>query len=126
MADVTSDLLAAVLAATPDRKSAALRVLRGEDKVGGGEKKNALPERFVTQRELSKTLGVSVPTLWRYRVPKHTLAGRPRFRVSEVLAYLESPEFREVVEGLKSARREKREAGPGQARRPRGRPCAVQ
>ena len=31
MADVTSDLLAAVLAATPDRKSAALRVLRGEE-----------------------------------------------------------------------------------------------
>ena len=126
MADVTSDLLAAVLAATPDRKSAALRVLRGEDSVGNGESKNALPERFVTQRELVKMLGVSAISLWRWRVPGHELGGRRRFRVSEVLAYLESPEFREVAEGLKSARRERREAGPVAARRPRGRPCAVQ
>ena len=110
MADVTSALLAAVLAATPDRKSAALRVLRGEDSVGSGEKKNALPERFVTQRELSKTLGVSVPTLWRYRVPKHTLAGRPRFRVSEVLAYLESPAFQSLAEVLRAERRAARAA----------------
>ena len=126
MADVTNDLLAAVLAATPDRKAAALRVLRGECGAGDGEKKGAPPERFVTQRELVKMIGVSAISLWRWKVPGHELGGRRRFRASEVLAYLESPEFREVAEGLKSARREKREAGPGTARRPRGRPCAVQ
>ena len=76
MADVTSDLLAAVLAATPDRKAMALRVLRGEDGGVGGEKKNALPERFVTQRELVKMLGVSAISLWRWKVPRAGLAPR--------------------------------------------------
>ncbi len=123
MADVTSDLLAAVLAATPDRKAVALRVLRGED--GGGEKKSALPERFVTQRELVRMLGVSAISLWRWKVPGHELGGRRRFRVSEVLAYLESPAFRAIAEELKAARREKREAGPGAPCRPRGRPCGI-
>ncbi|MDD2459812.1 MAG: helix-turn-helix domain-containing protein [Kiritimatiellia bacterium] len=104
MAELTNDLLAAVLAATPDRKSAALRALRGEVD-DGGPAKRVLPEPFVTQRELSRHLGLSVPTLWRYRVPKHGLGGRPRFRVSEVLAYLESPEFKVIAEELKAERR---------------------
>ena len=127
MADVTSDLLAAVLAATPDRKAAALRVLRGEDGAGGGEKRNALPERFVTQRELVKMLGVSAISLWRWKVPGHELGGRRRFRVSEVLAYLETPEFKARAEELKVKRKEMRGAlcEFGGARRPRGRPCGI-
>ena len=116
------------MAATADRKAAALRVLRGEDGLGSGEKRNALPERFVTQRELVKMLGVSAISLWRWKVPGHELGGRRRFRVSEVLAYLESPVFKAIAEELKARRRETREglAGirPGD-RRPRGRPCAV-
>ena len=109
MADVTSDLLTAVLAATPDRKSAALRVLRGEDSVGGGDKKGAAPERFVTGRELSKIVGVSAVSLWRWRVPGHELGGRRRFRVSEVLVYLESPEFKALAGELREQRKEMRE-----------------
>jgi hypothetical protein len=109
MADVTSDLLAAVLAATPDCKSAALRVLRGEDSVGGGDKKGAAPERFVTGRELSKIVGVSAVSLWRWRVPGHELGGRRRFRVSEVLSYLESPEFKALAGELREQRKEMRE-----------------
>ena len=68
MADVTNDLLAAVLAATPDRKSAALRVLRGEDGTGGGEKRNALPERFVTHGDLTRDWQAFrlLASLWRY------------------------------------------------------------
>ena len=126
---MTNDLLAAVLAATPDRKSAALRVLRGEDGAGGGEKKNTLPERFVTQRELVKMLGVSAISLWRWKVPGHELGGRRRFRVSEVLAYLESPQFKSIAEELKAVRREMRSATSGvsaeRVKRKRGRPCAV-
>ena len=128
MADVTSDLLAAVLAATPDRKAMALRVLRGEDGGVGGEKKNALPERFVTQRELVKMLGVSAISLWRWKVPGHELGGRRRFRVSEVMAYLESPEFKALAEELKVMRREWREGLATmrpEDRRPRGRPTVV-
>ena len=104
MGELTNDLLAAVLAATPDRKSAALRALRGEGECGGPVKRE-LPEPFVTQRELSRHVGLSVPTLWRYRVPKHELGGRPRFRVGEVLAYLESQEFKALAEELKASRR---------------------
>ena len=106
---MTNELLAAVLAATPDRKSAALRALRGEGECGGPVKRE-LPEPFVTQRELSRHVGLSVPTLWRYRVPKHELGGRPRFRVSEVLAYLEGPAFKALAEGLKAERRAVRQA----------------
>ncbi len=105
MGELTNDLLAAVLAATPDRKAAALRTLRGEDGGGEGAAKRTAPEPFVSQRELSRNVGISVPTLWRYRVPKHELGGRPRFRVGEVLAYLESPEFKALAEELKATRR---------------------
>lgn len=118
--------MAAVLAATPDRKAMALRVLRGEDGGGGGEKKNALPERFVTQRELVKMLGVSAISLWRWKVPGHELGGRRRFRVSEVMAYLESPEFKALAEELKVMRREMRsELGERRVKRGRGRPPVV-
>ena len=110
MADVTSDLLAAVLAATPDRKAAALRVLRGDDSVGGGEKRNALPERFVTQRELVKMLGVSAISLWRWKVPGHELGGRRRFRMSEVEAYLAGDDFKRRAADLKDMRQEQRSA----------------
>ncbi len=116
MADLTNELLAAVLAATPDRKAMALRVLRGEEGGAAGERKNALPEKFVTQRELVKMLGVSAISLWRWRVPGHELGGRRRFRVSEVLAYLESPEFKTVAEELKGKRRECRERAGGEER----------
>jgi hypothetical protein len=105
MSELTNDLLAAVLAATPDRKAAALRTLRGEDGGGEGAAKRPAPEPFVSQRELARNVGLSVPTLWRYRVPKHELGGRPRFRVGEVLAYLESPAFKTLAEELKAGRR---------------------
>lgn len=63
MSDLTADLLAAVVAATPDRKEAALRVLRNEVQ--------ELAARPVTGPLLmamgagAKFLGVSRATLWR-------------------------------------------------------------
>ena len=126
MADVTSDLLAAVLAATPSRTAMALRVLRGDDNVESGVKKCTLPERFVTQRELVKMLGISAISLWRWKIPGHELGGRRRFRVSEVLAYLESPQFKALAAELKEKRREMRnELGERRVKRGRGRPCGV-
>ncbi len=126
MADVTSDLLAAVLAATPSRTAMALRVLRGDDNVESGVKKCTLPERFVTQRELVKMLGISSISLWRWKIPGHELGGRRRFRVSEVLAYLESAQFKALAAELKEKRREMRdESGERRVKRGRGRPCGV-
>jgi len=61
MSDLTGDLLTAVVAATPERKDAALKVLRGE-----------LPAARPTTGPLllgvgagAKFLGVSRATLWR-------------------------------------------------------------
>jgi len=76
-----------------------------------------------------KMLGVSAISLWRWKVPGHELGGRRRFRVSEVLAYLESPEFKAIAEALKTERRELKiaisEFGEGRVKRRRGRPCRV-
>jgi len=64
MSDLTGELLAAVVAATPDRKEAALKALRGD----------AEPERSTVQGKGpllmgmsagAKFLGVSRATLWR-------------------------------------------------------------
>lgn len=63
MSDLTADLLAAVVAATPERKASALKVLRGEVLESGS--------RPVTGPLLmgigagAKFLGVSRATLWR-------------------------------------------------------------
>jgi hypothetical protein len=37
-------------------------------------------------------------------VPGHELAGKPRYRMSEVMAYLDSPAFKEAVEAGKANR----------------------
>lgn len=102
--DLTGELLAALLAAPAERKEAALRLLRGEPTV-------ALPrptEPFLTLKECARRLGFSACALWRWRVPGHTLGGRPRFRVSEVEAYLGSEEFKRRVAELKEEDRERR------------------
>lgn len=106
MIDRTSDFLAALLAAPEERVAEALRVLRGE--TDGRDAGAAVrgPEAFLTLREVGRRLGVSVCTLWRWRVPGHELGGRRRFRLSEVAAYLESGEFKTLAEDLKRSRRE--------------------
>ncbi len=101
MNDLTGELLAAVVAATPERKEAALKVLRGE---------NVSPtppaEKFVTLKECAGQLGVSACSLWRWKVPGHELGGRRRFRISEVQAYLESDEFKRVSADLRENRKQ--------------------
>ena len=43
---------------------------------------------------------------WRWGVPGHELGGRRRFRLSEVVAYLESDAFKRRAVELKEERRE--------------------
>lgn len=105
--DCTNDLLAALVTATPERKVAALRVLKGEvPEVRDPRSAVRETEPYLTLRELGRRLGISPCSLWRYDVPGHELGGRRRFRMSEVEAYLASKEFKQKAEDLKEERRE--------------------
>ena len=100
--DATSELLQAILAATPAQKKAALRVLRGAEE----EPKAPEIERYLTLREVARKLGVSACSLWRWGVPGHELGGRRKFRLSEVTDYLESDAFKARADTLRAERRE--------------------
>lgn len=98
------ELMQVALSAPEERKVAALRVLKGEvsekDRPSG-------PEPYLRMKEVADKLNLSVCSLWRYGVPGHELGGRRRFRMSEVVAYLESDEFKTKAEILKADRRAK-------------------
>ena len=109
--DLTGDLLAAFVAAPADRKEAALQLLRGEAEIA---KSIPLPqparaEPYLTLKECARQLGVSACSLWRWGVPGHELGGRPKFKISEIEAYLGSEKFRQRVAKLREEEREKRE-----------------
>ena len=114
--EITNDVLTALVAAGADRKAEVLRVLRGEE-VAGVEAKRTVPEPFQTLREISRATGVSTVSLWRWRVPGHTLGGQRRYRLGEVLAYLEGSDFKALAEELKGQRRDARETKPKYVRK---------
>jgi hypothetical protein len=78
------DIMSAAMTAPPERREAALRILRGE-----------LPkaEPYLTLRELSRRLGFGITTLRRWRVPGHGVSGAKRYRLGEVEAYFSSEDF---------------------------------
>jgi len=98
------ELMQAALVAPDERKAAALRVLKGETSPTPAA---SAVEPYIRMKELASRLGLSVCSLWRYDVPGHELGGRRRFRMSEVVAYLESDEFKARAEILKAERRAK-------------------
>jgi predicted DNA-binding transcriptional regulator AlpA len=109
------DLVQAAMAAPADRQKEALRLLRSQP---GALSENPPPvptgpEPYLTLVETAKRLGMSTATLWRWKIPGHELGGRPRFRVSEVEAYLQSDEFKRRVAALRAIRklRPRRETG---------------
>ena len=99
---LTNQLLQAVLHAGEDEKRAALRALQG---VSEADQASTRVEPYLTLREVSKQLNISPVSLWRWEIPGHILAGRRRFRMSEVQAYLESEAFRNKAEALREQRR---------------------
>ena len=106
------DLMQAALAAPEFRRTEALRVLRGD--ATQDIPVDHRPEPFVTLREVGRRLGVSACSLWRWGAPGHELGGRRRFRLSEVVRYLESDEFKQRAAELKEERREVESVGSGQ------------
>ena len=105
MADLTSDLLAAVVAATPERKLEVLQFLRGEStgKNARAHGRNDI-ERYVSLKDAAAFLGVSRRSVWRWQVPSHRLGARTRFKLSEVVAYVESDTFKKRMAELKEQR----------------------
>lgn len=97
------ELLQAILSAPLERRRDAVRILRGD----AAEPTHAGPEPYMTLRELAKRLGISTATLWRWKIPGHELGGRPRFRLSEVEAYLQSDDFKRRAAALRAIRKER-------------------
>jgi predicted DNA-binding transcriptional regulator AlpA len=98
------DLVQAAMTAPANRRKEALKLLRGE----AADPPRAQPEPYLPLRETAKRLGISTATLWRWRVPGHELGGRPRFRLSEAEAYLQSDAFKRRAAALRGIRKERR------------------
>lgn len=111
MSDLNGELLTLLATASQERKVAALRVLRGEAGLAEPGDSPVTAEPFLTLREVGRRLGVSPCSLWRWGVPGHELGGRRRFRLSEVVAYLESDAFKHRADELKAERREAEAGG---------------
>lgn len=103
------DLVQTAMEAPASRRQDALRILRGE----ATEPPRAQPEPYLTLRETAKRLGISTGTLWRWQIPGHELGGRPRFRISEVEAYLKCEEFKRRVSALRAIRKDRKKSGDG-------------
>ncbi|HNU50181.1 MAG TPA: helix-turn-helix domain-containing protein [Verrucomicrobiota bacterium] len=93
------DLVQAAMSAPPERREEALRLLQG---------RLPKPEPFLTLAELSQRLGFSTTTLRRWRVPGHDLGAHPRYRLTEVEAYLASGAFRRRQAAVRAERRNER------------------
>lgn len=108
MADhLSAEFLITALAASDEQIAAALRVLQGKDT---GE--HVTTEPYLTLKEVGRKLNLHPSTLWRWDVPGHSLGGRKRFRLSDILAYLESSKFRTRVNKLRADRLTKHTDNP--------------
>lgn len=101
--NISTELLQAMMAATDEQRTAALRVLRGEQT-------EPIPtvEPYLTLKQVAAQLNLHPSTLWRWDVPKHSLGGRPRFLLSEIQTYLQSDAFKRKAADLQIHRRDRR------------------
>ena len=101
--NTTDEFLQVLLSASPERKTAAMRVLRGQ--AVAVDPRDGPPEPYLSLRETARHLSVSACTLWRWRIPGHAFGGRHRYRLSEVRAYLEGEDFKRRRAALRAERK---------------------
>ncbi len=106
-ASLTNEILQALLTADDARKRAALRILRGDVP----EPPVPRPEPLLTLKGLSRVLNLHPATVWRWRVPCRRIGARPRYRMSEVESYMDSPAFQERLRECQAERRQHKRAG---------------
>jgi len=92
-------LVAAAIQAAPERVEQAIRVLQGE-----APNKAPPVEPLLTATQVSQQLNISRMSLHRWNLPSIPMAGKKRFRMSTVLRYLESEEFKARAEYLRRTR----------------------
>ena len=98
-------LAQAALGAPNDRLEAAILVLNGEANIFCAAEKSVGTETYLNLRQLSNQIGISPSTLWRYRIPGHEMGGHPKYKRSEVEAYLASETFKRRAASLRAERR---------------------
>lgn len=101
MQSLSTEFLAAAMAAPEERLTEALSVLKGAPRPKAVERV-LVREKFMSLAQVARETGINRMTLWRYRVPGHNHHSCVRYRVSEVLAYLETPEFQRTIKALKA------------------------
>jgi hypothetical protein len=97
------DLVSLAMTSSQTQLEKAILVLQGKDT------SHVVPvEPLLTAVEVAKQLNISRVTAHRWKLPSHTLGGKPRMRMSEVLKYLESEEFKLHAAALRRERAKKR------------------
>ena len=69
-------------------------------------------DELLTARKLAKCLSIDPTTVWRWRFPADTSMGRPRYRLSQCLAYLQSDAFKLRRHELQESRRRRASRTP--------------
>jgi len=105
MATTIPDLVAAAMQAAPENLEKAILILKDKMPV-----EEAPVEPLLTAVEVAKRLHISRVTAHRWSLPSHSLGGKPRMRMSEVLKYLDSEEFKLHAAALRRERNKKRKA----------------
>jgi hypothetical protein len=108
--NLINDLLQAILSATNSRKAQALSMLRGESTE---EKPARDTDPYVPLREIARMLSLHETTLRRWKVPSLHMGRCRRCRLPEVIAFLESDDFRLRAQNLKEERKQKRQQQSG-------------
>jgi hypothetical protein len=99
--DFTKRLLEALFSATEQQKHNALDALES----ASVKEESHETELFVPLAEIGEKLSVHEASLRRWHVPGHSMGRCRRYRMSEVLEYLESSAFRRRQRQLKVQRR---------------------
>ena len=97
------DLVSLAMTSSEDQLDKAMLFLQGKSPTPA-----ITVEPLLTAVEVAKQLNISRVTAHRWKLPSHTLGGKPRMKMGEVLKYLDSKEFQIHAETLRRERAEKR------------------